>query len=213
MRSTAEPPLLVIVFAKAPVPGRVKTRLVPVLGEAGAARLQARLIRRALETALAADCGEVELCCAPHRRHAFFERCARIPGVRLAAQGGGDIGARMHRALARGLETHAAAMLIGSDVPSLRAPDLRAAARALRGGVDAVFAPAEDGGYALVGAARMSKRLFRNVNWGTASVMADTRRQLGVLGWRWRELRRVWDVDRPEDHARLLRSGLLERAP
>lgn len=213
MPRTADSPVLVIVFAKAPVPGRVKTRLVPVLGEAGAARLQARLIRRAIETALAAGCGRVELCCAPHRRHAFFERCARIPGVRLSAQGGGDVGARMHRALARGLETHAAAILIGSDVPSLRAPDLRAAARALRGGMNAVFSPAEDGGYALIGATRMSTRLFRHVDWGTASVMADTRRQLRALGWRWTELRTVWDVDRPGDHARLLRSGLLDRVP
>jgi len=213
MRRTADSPALVIVFAKAPVPGRVKTRLVPVLGEAGAARLQAQLILRALETALAAGCGDVELCCAPHRRHAFFDRCARIPGVRLTAQGGGDIGFRMHRALARGLATHAAAILVGSDVPSLRARDLRAAARALRGGTDAVFSPAEDGGYALIGATRVSKRLFQHVEWGTASVMSDTRRQMRMFGWQWKELRRVWDVDRPEDHARLLRSQLLGRAP
>lgn len=213
MPRTPDARVLTIVFAKAPVPGRVKTRLAPLLGAAGAARLQARLIGRSLETALAAGCGEVELCCAPHRRHAFFERCARLTGVQLTAQGGGDIGARMYRALARGLDCHDAVILIGSDVPSLRARDLRAAALALRRGADAVFSPAEDGGYALIGAARISKRLFRHVEWGTPSVMVDTRRQLRMLGWRWTELRTVWDVDRPHDHARLLRSRLLERAP
>ncbi len=202
-----------IVFAKAPVPGRVKTRLVPLLGAAGAARLQAQLTRRALDTALASGCGKVELCCAPHRRHAFFARCARIPGVHLTAQGAGDIGARMHRALLRGLAAHEAVILVGSDVPSLRASDLRAASRALRDGADAVFSPAEDGGYALIGVARISKLVFRQVEWGSRSVMAQTRRRMRALGWRWTELRTVWDVDRPQDHARLLRLGLLGRAP
>jgi rSAM/selenodomain-associated transferase 1 len=133
--------------------------------------------------------------------------------VRLTAQGGGDIGARMHRALLRGLATHEAVILIGSDVPSLRARDLRAAARALRGGADAVFSPAEDGGYALIGVARISTLVFRHVEWGSPSVMAQTRRRMRALGWRWSELRTVWDVDRPQDHARLLRRGLLGRAP
>jgi len=213
MRPTPEQGVLLIVFAKAPVPGRVKTRLAPLLGAAGAARLQARLIRRALATAHAAGWREVELCCAPHRKHAFFARCARIPGVRLSAQGGGDIGTRMHRALARGLERYPAAILIGADCPSLRPAHLRAAARALRGGADAVFAPAEDGGYALVGLARSAKLLFEHVDWGTGAVMAQTRERLRTLGWRWHELPRVWDIDRPEDYARLLRSRLLERAP
>lgn len=213
MRSRAEASVVVIVFAKAPVPGRVKTRLASLLGAEGAARLQARLIRRALDTARAADCGDVELCCAPHRRDAFFERCGRIPGVSLTAQGGGDLGNRMHRALERGLRTHRAAILIGADCPALRPGDLCAAARALRDGADAVFAPTEDGGYALVGASRVSTRLFARVDWGSASVMRQTRQRLRALGWRWRELRRVWDVDRPEDHARLVRSRLLQRSP
>ncbi len=213
MRSRTEASVVVIVFAKAPLPGRVKTRLAPLLGPQGAARLQARLIRRALATARAADCGDVQLCCAPHRRFAFFERCGRLPRVSLTAQGGGDLGARMHRALQRGLRTHRAALLIGSDCPALRPGDLRAAARALRDGADAVFAPTEDGGYALVGASRVSKRMFARVDWGTASVMRQTRQRLRALGWRWRELRRVWDVDRPEDHARLVRSRLLRRPP
>ncbi|MGE0876199.1 MAG: TIGR04282 family arsenosugar biosynthesis glycosyltransferase [Burkholderiales bacterium] len=213
MRSRAEASVVIIVFAKAPLPGRVKTRLAPLIGSQGAARLQARLIRRALDTARAADCGDVELCCAPHRKYAFFERCGRLPGISLTAQGGGDLGARMHRALARGLRTHRAAILIGADCPALRPGDLRIAARALCDGVDAVFAPTEDGGYALVGASRMSKRLFERVAWGTGSVMRETQRRLRTLGWHWRMLRRVWDVDRPEDYVRLMRSRLLLRSP
>lgn len=213
MRRTAEFRMLVIVFAKAPVPGRVKTRLVPALGAAGAARLHARLARRALATAIAAGCGDVELCCAPHRRHPFFAAAARRFGVRLTAQGSGDIGERMRRAMARGLRDHDAVVLIGSDCPSLRPSHLRSALRTLRTGFDAVFSPAEDGGYGLVGAVRVPRGLFSEVPWGTDAVMSLTRRKLVRLRMSWRELPRIWDVDRPEDVDRLWRSGLLRRTP
>ena len=68
---------------------------------------------------------------------------------------------------------------------------------------DAVLAPAEDGGYPLIGLARMSATIFDDIAWGTDLVLAQTRRRLLALGWRWRELRTLWDVDRPEDLARL----------
>jgi rSAM/selenodomain-associated transferase 1 len=204
---------LIIVFAKAPDAGRVKTRLAPVLGAAGAARLQARLTRRALETALAAGCGTVELWCAPLCRHPFFQRAATRYRVALRAQGRGSVGTRMQHAIERGLRSHARVVLMGSDCPSLKPAHLRAAARALRKGADAVFSPAEDGGYALIGARRSSPRLFSGIAWGTCEVMAETRRRLRSLGWRWHELPQVWDVDRPEDYARLRRTRLLEKKP
>jgi glycosyltransferase A (GT-A) superfamily protein (DUF2064 family) len=114
----------------------------------------------------------------------------------------------MYRALRR----HPGAVLIGSDCPALRPSDLRAALRALRAGADAVLSPAEDGGYPLIGLRRVSRRLFDGVSWGSARVLEQTRRRLARLGWRWTELRTLWDVDRPEDVARLRRSGLLSRA-
>jgi len=135
-----------VVFAKAPQPGRVKTRLEPRLGKAGAARLHAKLVERAVRTAAASRLGRVELHCAPRVRHAFFASLARRHGLRLRAQGAGDLGARMQRAFERVLREADSALLIGSDCPALRAADLRAAARALRRGADAVLAPAEDGG-------------------------------------------------------------------
>ena len=105
----------VIVFARAPVPGRAKTRLIPALGAAGAARLAARLTEHALSAAKAARLGPVELWCAPDSAHRFFADCARRYGVALRPQGAGDLGARMHRALARS----APAILIGSDIPAM----------------------------------------------------------------------------------------------
>ncbi|MNC87835.1 2-phospho-L-lactate guanylyltransferase [compost metagenome] len=114
----------------------------------------------------------------------------------------------MYRALRR----HPGAVLIGTDCPALRPADLRAAARALQAGFDAVLSPAEDGGYPLIGLRRASRAVFDDVAWGSPNVLGQTRARLRRLGWRWKELRTVWDVDRPADVARLRRSGLLSRA-
>jgi len=205
------PEVALVVFAKAPQPGRVKTRLAPVLGEGGAARLHTRLVEEALRLAVKARFNRIELHCAPRMRDPFFAALALRHRIALCAQGAGDLGARMHRAFERVLRAADAAVLIGTDCPAMRPADLLAAASALREGVDAVFCPAEDGGYALIGLRRVSSRLFAGIEWGSATVMSDTRARLRGLGWRWRELRTVWDVDRPEDYARLRRSGLLRR--
>ena len=194
-----------VVFAKAPLPGRVKTRLVPLLGEQGAARLHARMIEDTLRLAAQARFARIELHCAPHARHRAFATLARRYSLTLHTQGRGDLGARMHRACERVLRTANAVVLIGTDCPVLRVADLRAAARALQGGDDAVLSPAEDGGYALIGLRRISPRLFSRIEWGSDSVLQQTRIRLRELGWRWRELRVVWDVDRPDDYARLRR--------
>lgn len=117
----------------------------------------------------------------------------------------------MQRAFTRVLKEHASAILIGSDCPAMSASDLRAAARALRSGNQAVIAPAEDGGYVLIGLRRKSRRLFAGVQWGGARVFEQTRRRLAHLRWRWKKLRTLWDVDRPEDVVRMRKEGLLKR--
>jgi rSAM/selenodomain-associated transferase 1 len=198
-----KPEPALIVFARAPEPGRVKTRLVPLLGKRGAARLHARLVEKTLETALAAEFGDIDLYCSPGIGHGFFLKSKKRFGVGLRSQGGGDLGDRMYRAFKRALGSHSHVVLIGSDCPVLRPADLRAAERALRAGADAVLSPAEDGGYALIGLRRVSRRLFDGIAWSTPEVLAQTRGRLAQLRWRWKELRTVWDVDRPQDVARL----------
>jgi len=204
----ADPGTAVIVFAKAPRPGSVKTRLVPLLGAEGAAALQVRLVKHALNTATKA-LRPVELHCAPDANDPFFRFCAGHYGVTVRAQVEGDLGARMLTAFTQSLPEHACVLLIGSDCPALTARHLRQADRSLRDGADAVFIPCEDGGYALIGMKRVEAALFDGMTWGGEHVMADTRARLTALGWRWRELETLWDVDRPEDHARLMDSGLL----
>jgi rSAM/selenodomain-associated transferase 1 len=195
-----------MIFAKAPTPGRVKTRLVPVLGEHAAAEVQRQLIERTLGTAMAAALGPVELWCTPATEDAFFAACAARYGMSLCDQGEGNLGMRMYRALERAWNAGARALLVGSDCPVLSVEYLRQAAAALDDGNDAVFGPAEDGGYALIGLARKpSPQLFEGIAWGTATVMNETRARLTQLNWRWRELATLWDVDRPEDLVRLRR--------
>lgn len=201
----------VIIFARAPHPGAVKTRLIPLLGADGAAALHIRLVKRTLETARAASFHRIELHGTPDINDPFFSFCAGHFAVALAAQAGGDLGARMLAAFKAALATHPRALLLGSDCPALTARHLRQADRALREGADAVFVPCEDGGYALIGLQRAEARLFDGIAWSGENVTADTRTRLTELGWRWRELETLWDVDRPEDYARLVASGVLDK--
>jgi rSAM/selenodomain-associated transferase 1 len=197
----------VAVFAKAPVAGEVKTRLAGVLGLEGAAGLHAGLVRHALATALAARVGPVELWCTPDASHPFFARCATEFGAALHVQEGEDLGARMERAAAAALAAGDAVVIIGADCPALAAADLRAAAAAVRDH-DVAIAPAEDGGYVML-ALSAPQPIFHGIEWGTGRVMNETRRRLAAGAVAWRELPGSWDVDRPEDYARLQREGLL----
>ena len=196
---------VVLVFARAPLPGRAKTRLAAKLGAWRAARLQALLTERTLRTAIASRCGAVELHCTPRTGHAFFERERRRLGITLKQQSGHDLGERMHHALIAALHKHRYAILVGVDAPDLRASDLRRALRLLRAGCDMVFAPAEDGGYALVGCRRAPRPVFEHVDWGGNEVWRQTVQRLERLRMRWRALRTVWDIDRPADLERLAR--------
>ena len=199
------------VFARAPVPGEAKTRLIPSLGAVGAARLQSALMRRALGTAIDAAPGNVSLWCAPDCSHPDFAACRDEFHVALEPQRGPDLGARMLHAFTV-LCRQGGALLIGTDCPALTVDAMRAAATALRDGDDAVFIPAEDGGYVLVGLARPVAPLFHDMAWGSHRVMAQSRERMVAAGVRWRELAASWDVDRPQDLARLQASGIMADA-
>ena len=187
-----------IVFAKAPIPGHAKTRLARSIGDEAAARLSARMLAETLRHALEADIGTVELCCTPDATHAEFRSAAAAHGLRLTVQGDGDLGARMGRALTRGLRAHRRVLLIGTDAPALDAVRLREAAAALHVHA-AVLVPAVDGGYVLVGLNSPMPSLFEDIAWGTSKVMAQTRERLRALCIDAAELPAVHDVDEPED--------------
>ena len=193
---------LTIVFAKAPREGEVKTRLIPLLGAAGATALHRKLVQQTLATAADAGLGPVELHAAPDTSDAFLQANALRHGMALLPQYGADLGARMCNAFDEGLARHSRVIIIGTDCPVLTLQHLRDASAALAARNDAVLIPAEDGGYALIGLARCDARLFENIAWGGDTVLADTRERLRQLKWRWHELETLWDIDRPDDYRR-----------
>jgi hypothetical protein len=196
-----------ILFAKAPVPGRVKTRLIPALGASGSVRLYRELILHTLSRAVDAQIGPIDLWCSPSSNHPFFHRCVGKFKINLTDQTKGNLGTRMTHAFEETLKTVSQALLIGTDCPSLTVDDLREAAACLRQGMDAVIGPAEDGGYVLIGLRRPAPEMFAGISWGTGSVLDETRVRLRRRGWKWHELPERWDVDRPEDLERLKREG------
>lgn len=208
MRGETLDTIQVAVFAKAPVAGYAKTRLIPLLGPQGAADLQAKLARRTIETAMKSQTGPVSLWCAPDTTHDLFTSLQREFPISLHVQAGDDLGTRMSHAFEM-LTQKAPAILIGTDCLALGAEHLASCGSALREGSDAVFIPAEDGGYALVGLRRPLPQIFTDIPWGTSEVMAITRDRLRKLELRLFEAPMLWDIDTPADYLRAEAAGLL----
>lgn len=182
----------VIIFTRYPVSGKAKTRLIPCLGAKGAAELQKMMTEFTVE--------EVSRTGIPLEirfdggTHAQMRKWLG-DGYDYVPQGDGDLGERMARAFAdafaQGLKK---VIVVGSDCPDNRAANLLEALNALDG-APCVIGPAADGGYYLIGLGKPRPDLFRDIAWGTASVLRQTlakienRRLLPVLG----------DVDEPGD--------------
>jgi len=207
-REPQRPPVLQV-FAKPPIPGAVKTRLAAAIGGERAAAVHAELVERTLATAVAARAagtvGAVELWCASDAEDSHFLRWRNRYGVTLALQRDGSLGCRMEHALQAALVRGSPAILVGSDCPALDVGYIAAAAAALARR-DAVFGPAEDGGYVLVGLSR-PVAAFDAIEWGTPTVMAATRVRLAAAGASWSELPTRWDVDSASDLERWRREA------
>ncbi len=200
----------VLVFAREPRPGKVKTRLIPALGAAGAAALYERLLAETLGAVAGLKHGNAELWYESDDAEPL--KCRKLAakfGAVLHQQHGVDLGERMKKACRKAAPSaRDPLVIIGSDCPGYTADYLSQAFDALRG-VDAVLGPALDGGYVLIGLTRTDPRLFDEMPWGTSKVLGLTRSRLRVLGWRWRELPPLRDIDRPSDlaHFPLLQAG------
>ena len=189
----------IVVFAKAPLAGFVKTRLIPALGAQGAATLASRMLSHTLAQALAAGAQAVELCMSPAPSDAAWKSVERPQAVESSAQGEGDLGERMNRAMNRALaRQQGPVLLMGTDCPSLSAAHIAEAARQLSHH-DAVLLPAADGGYVMIGLRLPGPGLFTDMAWSTPVVAAQTLRRMVSLNLR------VWsgpllhDIDEPAD--------------
>lgn len=192
-----------VLFTRFPQPGRAKTRLIPALGAAGAAGLHRRLTEATLAT-LCATGLDVEVWVTGAPVEAFEDWLGAATIVRPQIEG--DLGQRMACAL-----DPAPSIIVGSDVPDLEAAHILTAAQLLADGKVAL-GPAEDGGYYLLGLPVPAPYLFDAVEWGTNTVLVETRRRLDTAGQPYGLLPTLADIDRPEDLARfphLVPQGLL----
>lgn len=191
--NTVSSDTLIQIFAKAPVEGEVKTRLIPHLGPSGAASLYKEL---AAGTFSRLDCSRhrLQLWCSPDVEHPFFVET----GFDRRVQKGTDLGARMAAALAVGLETATRVVLVGTDLPAV---DLAYVDRAFRmlNRAEVVLGPAVDGGYGLIGISGEVPGVFEQINWGSREVLEETCSALNRQGRRYSLLPLIWDVDTKED--------------
>lgn len=197
---------VLILFTRHPRPGAVKTRLIPLLGAAGACALHRRLAEHA--AARAAEAARLRPAALEVRLDGADADAGAAwlgSGFRFRPQGPGGLGARMQRALAQAFASGAErAVLAGSDVPGLGAETLVRAFAALERS-DLVFGPAADGGYYLVGAAAAAfagaAACFddRGIAWGSGRVLAQSLAAAAAAGLRCATLETLADVDRPED--------------
>lgn len=211
-------PCALAIFARLPAPGKAKTRLIPLLGPRRAAEFQAALISDSLRKA-----GTLAGCASPYL---FFAGRGFLPGGlppdwKLVRQRGANLGQRLECALRRLLRRHVAAVVIGTDSPTLAPRLLRVALRDLAA-CDVVLGPSPDGGFYLVGFRRAAAdkiwEVFRGVRWGSSSVFRDTLENLRRCGLACAILDPCADVDRPADFRRLVREltcsrSLRRRAP
>ena len=189
-----------ILFARYPVPGRAKTRLIPALGAEGAAALHRRLVSRTLCTArkaCQAVSTELEVRFEGGSEQAMSHWLGE--GARFLPQATGDLGERMASAFDESFRAGpTATVIIGSDCPGLT-PDVIIAAFARLKESTAVLGPARDGGYYLIGLSSPMPELFRGIAWGTERVLADSLAVLQHRGCQPALLNALEDIDRPED--------------
>jgi uncharacterized protein len=188
----------IVVFAKAPAPGKAKTRLIPALGIEGSAALARDMLERTLLAALAAGCGPVELCADPPPQSEAWSSIALPAELALSAQGAGDLGQRMAHAAENALASTGRVLLIGTDCVEMAPALLREAAQALDS-TDGFMHATADGGYALLGLRRFDRSLFENIAWSTSAVADETRARFAALGWSLAEGKRLHDIDLPAD--------------
>lgn len=206
-------PFALILMAKAPIPGRVKTRLVPPLDPEEAARLYVCLLEDAAEEMARVPGGTPFLYVHPPGEEARFRR-APFARYDPRPQVGRDLGSRMTRAVRDVFrEGFREAVLVGADCPALGVLRVREAVRELRGGSEAVLGPARDGGFYLAALRFVPEGIFRGIPWGTGEVLARVCGRLRREGRRFSTLPVLPDVDTPEDLGELARWARRLRRP
>ncbi len=207
MQNKSAESALVMQFAKWPEAGRVKTRLMPELGEQGALEAHITLSLAVLDRLSYSDCEvrffwDREIASVPDAALPIMNRIEAL-GVRQGFQRGDGLGQRMEAALSEGLVECSKAIIVGSDCPSVDAGYVHQAVQALDE-ADVVLGPSDDGGYVLIGARAYVAGMLESISWGTDRALAETVARLDAIGLSCFQLPPRWDVDEPEDWRRFV---------
>ncbi len=202
-----------ILMAKAPLPGQVKTRLCPPFTHRGAAALYACLLEDTATEMTKVKRVHRFLFYSPPGSGKLFRR---DPFSRFEArpQSGGDLGERMAVALKTAFTLgFARTVLVGADCPDLSATLVRSAFRELASSAGAVFGPSDDGGFYLIALSSPAPSLFRGVHWGTGTVLSEVSRRCREAGIPYSLLPVGFDIDTAEDVASFARRARSRSSP
>ena len=192
-----------LVFAKTPIVGKVKTRLIPKYGADKALQFYLMMFERLMNESIKSAVS-IEIWCAPTVKHAIFEKWQKKNQVSLWQQKGADLGERMAYAVDHRLVAAEKVLVVGCDCPEITASLLQRAFKLLDS-YDVVIQPAEDGGYVMIGMNHYYAELFEDIRWGSKWVYTETKKKLDKLGVSWVALEMSWDIDHPEDVERWMK--------
>lgn len=192
----------IIIMVKAPVPGKVKTRLRPELSDQEAAELAECFLRDTIRKAESLNY-KLIIAYSPVRQRRYFEAIAPV-GAMLIAQSGLDLGERMFNAFQAAFEMKCCpVVMIGTDSPTLQPDEIIKAFELLEGQADAVLGRTTDGGYYLIGINAASPEIFTGVEWSSENTFQQTAQNITNLGLTLRETKEWYDVDEPQDLVKL----------
>lgn len=187
-----------IIFAKAPVAGHVKTRMQPFLSTHQSAQLHRNLIEKTLSVVTGCKIPQIELWVGSDHDYWSLMLGTYQHNISIHLQQGEDLGQRLLFASQSALARSAAVLMIGTDCPDIDEDYLNTAAELLTT-KHAVLGPAMDGGYVLLGVKDVLPGLFQHIEWGGDKVCQHTRQRLQAHNLEWVELDVLNDIDRPED--------------
>jgi len=192
------PDTCLVIFAKSPLPGKVKTRLIPVLGKEGACQLYKSMAQKIITNLSSANVCHVHLYIHPVINHGFFKDLQKANELTMFQQEGKDLGDRMSHAIDVSLKDHAKVIIIGTDCPEYSADYIEQAIYGLDD-KDVVIGPAKDGGYVLIGMKQPHSHLFTQIDWGKSTVLDKTLKKIDEISLHYQLLQALHDIDVPAD--------------
>lgn len=193
------PDTQILIFTKPPLAGKCKSRLIPALGEEGAAELQARLLKKIIK-----DLSDFNLCpfeIWQSEESSYFSDSFREQKINISiyTQQGDTLGERMFNAMQMALQKVSNVIIIGADCVLYSQAYIKKAISYLGSVSSLVIGPATDGGYVLIGASQLFPSVFENINWGTNRVFEQTLLTAQNKGITCHILTELWDIDTPAD--------------